>query len=107
MISTHVLDLVTGRPAEGVTVVLEELDPFTVLGSGSTDADGRVGELGPALGRAGDHRLVFETAAYFAKTGRTCMFPQVIIAFTVVDPSTRLHLPLLLSPFAYSTYRGS
>ncbi|MFI7068281.1 hydroxyisourate hydrolase [Kribbella sp. NPDC050124] len=107
MISTHVLDLVTGRPAEGMTVVLEELDPFTVLGSGSTDADGRVGELGPALGRAGDHRLVFETAAYFAKSGRTCMFPQVIVAFTVTDPGTRLHIPLLLGPFAYSTYRGS
>ena len=107
MISTHVLDMVTGRPAEGLTVVLEQIDPFAVLGSATTDVDGRVGELGPALGRTGDHRLVFETAAYFAKTGQTCFFPQVIVAFTVVDAAARLHLPLLLGPFAYSTYRGT
>ncbi|MGW1345297.1 hydroxyisourate hydrolase [Kribbella sp. NPDC002412] len=107
MISTHVLDLVTGRPAEGMTVVLEEAESSKVLGSGCTDVDGRVGELGPALGRAGEHRLVFETAAYFGKAGRTCFFPQVVVAFTVVDPNARLHIPLLLSPFAYSTYRGS
>ena len=106
MISTHVLDMVTGRPAEGITVVLEQIDPFTVLGSGITDEDGRVGELGPAVGKTGDHRLVFETAAYYAKTGQTCFFPQVIVAFTVVDAAARLHLPLLLGPFAYSTYRG-
>jgi 5-hydroxyisourate hydrolase len=107
MISTHVLDMVTGRPAEGMTVVLEEIDPFTVLGSGITGPDGRVGELGPAVGRTGDHRLVFETAAYYAKTRQTCFFPQVILAFTVDDPASRLHIPLLLGPFAYSTYRGS
>jgi 5-hydroxyisourate hydrolase len=107
VISTHVLDTVTGRPAVGMTVVLEEIDPFTVLGSGITDTDGRVGELGPALGRTGDHRLIFETSAYFAKTGQTCLFPQVIVAFTVVDAAARLHIPLLLGPFAYSTYRGS
>jgi 5-hydroxyisourate hydrolase len=88
-------------------VLLEEIDPFTVLGSGTTDLDGRVGELGPALGRTGDHRLVFEVAAYYAKLGRTCFFPQVIVAFTVVDPAARLHIPLLISPFAYSAYRGS
>lgn len=107
MIITHVLDMVTGRPAEGMTVVLEEIDPFTVLGSGITDGDGRVGELGPGVGKTGDHRLVFETAAYYAKTGQTCFFPHIIIAFTVVDPAARLHIPLLLGPFAYSTYRGS
>jgi 5-hydroxyisourate hydrolase len=107
MISTHVLDMLSGRPAEGMTVVLEQLDPFTVLGSGITDADGRVGELGPALGRAGDHRLLFEAAAYYAKTEQSCFFPQVIVAFTVADPSARLHIPLLLGPFAFSTYRGS
>jgi len=107
MISTHVLDMVTGRPAEGMTVVLEQIDPFAVLGSGITDADGGVGELGPALGRTGDHRLVFEAAAYYAKSGRTCFFPQIIVAFTVVDPAARLHIPLLLGPFAYATYRGT
>jgi 5-hydroxyisourate hydrolase len=107
MISTHVLDTTTGRPAEGMSVLLEEIDPFTVLGSGITDENGRLGELGPAFGRAGDYRLIFETAPYFAKTGQTCFFPQVIVAFTVADPSTRIHIPLLLGPFAYSTYRGS
>jgi 5-hydroxyisourate hydrolase len=107
MISTHVLDMVTGFPAEGMTVVLEQIDPFKVLGSGITDANGRVGELGPAVGRTGDHRLLFETAAYYAKTGQTCFFPQIIVAFTVVDAAARLHLPLVLGPFAYSTYRGT
>ncbi|TWD73139.1 5-hydroxyisourate hydrolase [Kribbella amoyensis] len=107
MISTHVLDTTTGRPAVGVSVLLEAIDPFTVLGSGVTDVDGRVGELGPALGRPGNYRLIFEASAYFAKNGRTCFFPQVIVAFTVTDPASHLHVPLLLSPFSYSTYRGS
>jgi 5-hydroxyisourate hydrolase len=107
MISTHVLDTMAGRPAVGVTVVLEAIDPFTVLGSGITDDDGRVGELGPAIGRPGNYRLIFETSAYFANNGQTCFFPQVIVPFTVTDPSATLHIPLLLSPFAYSTYRGS
>ncbi len=107
MISTHVLDTSVGRPAAGVSVLLEAIDPFTVLGSAVTDDDGRVGELGPAIGHPGNYRLIFETAAYFGASGRTCFYPQVIVAFTLTDPADRLHVPLLLSPFGYSTYRGS
>jgi 5-hydroxyisourate hydrolase len=107
MISTHVLDTTIGRPAVGVPVILEAIEPFTVLGSAVTDDDGRVGELGPALGRPGNYRLIFDTAVYYAATGRTCFYPQVIVAFTVTDPAGHLHIPLLLSPFAYSTYRGT
>lgn len=107
MISTHVLDTTVGRPAVGLSVLLEAIEPFTVLGSAVTDHDGRIGELGPAFGRPGNYRLIFETAAYFAGSGRTCFYPQVIVAFTTTEPAERLHVPLLLSPFAYSTYRGS
>jgi 5-hydroxyisourate hydrolase len=107
MISTHVLDTRIGRPAAGVPVILEAIDPFTVLGSGVTDDDGRVGELGPAVFRPGNYRLIFDTGVYYAAAEQTCFYPQVIVAFTVTDPAHHLHIPLLLSPFAYSTYRGS
>ncbi|TDO35215.1 5-hydroxyisourate hydrolase [Kribbella sp. VKM Ac-2527] len=107
MISTHVLDTTTGRPAAGVQVILEEIDPFTVIGSAITDEDGRAGELGPAIGRPGNYRLIFETSLYYAKAGQTCFYPQVIVSFSVTDASKHLHIPLLISPFAYSTYKGS
>jgi 5-hydroxyisourate hydrolase len=107
MISTHVLDATTGRPAAGVQVILEEIDPFTVIGSGITDEDGRAGELGPAIGRPGNYRLIFETSPYYAASGRTSFYPQVIVAFTVTDATEHLYIPLLLSPFGYSTYKGS
>jgi 5-hydroxyisourate hydrolase len=106
MISTHVLDTVSGRPAAGVPVRLMNEDG-SVLGSGVTDDDGRVGEIGPGIGRPGNYRLVFDTAAYFATTGQTGFFPEVSVSFTVTEPGRHLHIPLLLSPFAYSTYRGS
>ena len=90
-----------------IGVILEEIDPFTVIGSGITDEDGRVGELGPAIGRPGNYRLIFEASLYYAASGRTCFYPQVIVSFTVTDATEHLHVPLLLSPFAYSTYKGS
>jgi 5-hydroxyisourate hydrolase len=105
MISTHVLDLATGSPAPGVPVALEAAvgDGWRVLASGRTDNDGRVRDLGtvPAPGR---FRLRFETAAYL---GPDALFPEVAIHFAVHDATAPLHLPLLLSPFGYSTYRGS
>ncbi len=109
-ITTHVLDTALGRPARGVPVRLEALGDDgarALLGEGRTDDDGRVGALGPARVAAGGHRLVFDTAAYFAATGQQGFFPEVTVAFTVTDPEQHLHVPLLLSPFAYSTYRGS
>lgn len=106
-ISTHVLDAVSGRPAVGVEVVLarraEPPGSWTDLSRHTTDADGRVAELA-ARAPAGVYRLVFATGDYF---GGATFYPEVSVAFTVTDPADHHHVPLLLSPFAYSTYRGS
>ncbi len=107
-ISTHVLDAATGRPAAGVRLVLEAPDPadrdrWRELAARTTDADGRVADLAPEHG-AGVHRLRFDVAGW---AGSEAFFPEVTITFRVSDPAARHHVPLLLSPFAYSTYRGS
>lgn len=105
-VTTHVLDAALGRPAAGVPVTL--LDAAgTVLATGVTDADGRVADLGPEALPAADYRLVFETAAYFAAARRDTFYPRVTIDFSLADESSHYHVPVLLSPFAYSTYRGS
>jgi 5-hydroxyisourate hydrolase len=108
-LSTHVLDAVSGDPAVGVHVVLARRSDdggWADLVSASTDADGRVRELAPDGLDAGDHRLVFDTAAWFAATGTTGFYPEVAVTFTVAQ-ERHYHVPLLLSPFAFSTYRGS
>lgn len=106
-VTTHVLDTAAGRPAPGVPVRLERADGATVLAEATTNGDGRVGDLGPDELDAGTYRLVFDTAAYFAATGQTGFFPEVVITFVLADPTQHYHVPVLLSPFAYSTYRGS
>ena len=99
-LSTHVLDATTGRPAAGVTVCLDgEL-------TATTDADGRISGLGGDL-PVGVHRLRFDTGAYFAARDVATFYPEVVIAFDVADSASKYHVPLLLSPFSYSTYRGS
>ncbi|MET9025189.1 MULTISPECIES: hydroxyisourate hydrolase [Nocardia] len=102
-LSTHVLDAVRGVPAAGVTVTLYQQE--RQLDSGETGADGRIRALGEAL-EAGTYRLVFDTGAYFAGQGVETFYPEVSIAFAVTE-ERRYHVPLLLSPFAFSTYRGS
>ncbi|MEU7765943.1 hydroxyisourate hydrolase [Nocardia sp. NPDC049190] len=102
-LSTHVLDAVSGVPAVGVTVTLYR--PAQQLDSGVTDADGRIGQFGAALA-PGTYRLVFDTGAYFARRDIETFYPEVAIAF-VVTGERHYHVPLLLSPFAFSTYRGS
>ena len=102
MVTTHVLDAALGRPAAGVGVRLERTDG-TVLAEGRTDDDGRVRDLGAP--DPGDHRLVFATGAWFAAQGRETFYPEVVVTFTLGEGHH--HVPLLLSPFAYSTYRGS
>lgn len=97
-LSTHVLDTSRGRPAAGVAVRLESADG-TVLAEGVTDDDGRVGSLGGDLA-AVEHRLRFATSAHSA------FYPEVVVTFLVGDEG-HYHVPLLLSPFGYSTYRGS
>ena len=104
-LSTHVLDAVTGRPAEGVRVVVERRtdDGWAGVTERRTDADGRVADLAAAL-ESGVHRLIFDVEGYL---GPQCFYPEVAVTFRVTDPAAHLHVPLLLSPFAYSTYRGS
>jgi 5-hydroxyisourate hydrolase len=111
-ITTHILDLGTGRPAEGVAVELERWrgeDGWETLGRGVSDADGRIQHLLPAgtLLATASHRLRFAIAAYFEAANRETFYPEVAIAFSVCDPTQHYHVPLLLSPFGYSTYRGS
>jgi 5-hydroxyisourate hydrolase len=103
-VSTHVLDAVNGRPAMGLAVRLyagEEL-----LGEGVTDDDGRC-RLADGATAFGTHRLVFATGPWFAEQGREAFYPEVVLTFGVAEPAEHHHVPLLLSPFAYSTYRGS
>ena len=104
-LSTHVLDAVTGRPADGVPVTLIDA-AGTELATAHTDADGRVAGLHD-VATTGVYRLRFDTAAHFAATGVTGFYPEVVIAFEVTDVDAKYHVPLLLSPYAYSTYRGS
>ena len=105
-VSTHILDAATGRPAGDVAVALLDVDG-TEIAAGRTDADGRVSDLGPELLERGTYRLRFATGEYFAGTNRDTFYPVVSIDFEVTDPAQHYHVPLLLSPFAYSTYRGS
>lgn len=110
-ITTHVLDTARGRPAAGVDVELEiaEGDGWRFLAIGRTDGDGRVGDLLPASPglEPGTYRLTFAVGAYEAALGGEAFYPRVPVVFRVVDPLQHYHVPLLLSPFGYSTYRGS
>jgi len=110
-ITTHVLDTSRGKPAQGVAVVLElrESDKWTELARGSTNADGRIANLLPAGTplQAGIYRLCFATGDYFQAQGVRGFYPEVEVIVHIDDPSGHYHIPLLLSPYGYSTYRGS
>lgn len=106
-LSTHVLDATTGAPAVGVAVRVESQheDHWHPGPEHHTDADGRVSGFespGPGV-----HRIRFDTGAYFAALGTETFYPEVVVTFTVTDAARHYHVPLLLSPFAFSTYRGS
>lgn len=119
-ITTHVLDTSTGAPAAGIHVRLETGADNTAentgaatdsgwreLATGVTDADGRIRDLGPDQVPAGHYRLTFDTGRYFADRDQPAFFPEVTVAFAIADPEAHHHIPILLSPFSYSTYRGS
>lgn len=110
-ITTHVLDTASGRPAAGVAIRLERQkgESWELLGTGQTDGDGRLRNLlaPDHTLKQGNYRLSFETGAYFSALGMKTFFPSASIVFAVEDPSQHFHVPLLLSPFGYSTYRGS
>ena len=111
-LSTHVLDTTRGRPAAGVAVRLEKLgggDRWTQVATGTTNDDGRIPKMipeGAALEKA-TYRISFETGAYFKTQDVQGFYPSVSIVFEVRDPGQHHHVPLLLNPFGYSTYRGS
>ena len=108
-ITSHVLDLTSGAPAVGVEITLEQQTAagWALLGRATTDSDGRVRDAFPAPRAAGRYRLTFATGAYFAARGVACFHPEVSVLFELSDPARHHHVPLLLSPFGYSTYRGS
>jgi len=109
-ITTHVLDVALGKPARGVPVRLERQDEgtFAHLAHGQTDPDGRCSHLLPAGTLVpGTYRIRFDLDPYFAADGRRSFYPHVEIVFVVERTDEHYHVPLLLSPFGYSTYRGS
>ncbi|MFD5864538.1 hydroxyisourate hydrolase [Agromyces sp. NPDC127015] len=120
-ITTHVLDAVRGRPAAGVPVELYRrsgdgsgggsasggADGWSLVASAVTDDDGRAKQLGPETVPGGEYRLRFDTGAYFASTRTEAFYPEVLLTFLVAEEGRHYHVPILLSPFAYSTYRGS
>ncbi|WP_328614401.1 hydroxyisourate hydrolase [Amycolatopsis sp. NBC_00355] len=103
LVTTHVLDTAAGRPATGIAVRFETAEGKPIA-DGRTDDDGRVRDLGPDTLEPGVYRLVFGTGAYL---GPDAFFPEVALTFRISDGTAHHHVPLLLSPFAYSTYRGS
>ncbi|MEM7036177.1 MAG: hydroxyisourate hydrolase [Bacteroidota bacterium] len=110
-ITTHILDTALGKPAAGVPVRLEKQkseNEWTSMAGGTTDSDGRVGNLLPdtTVLAPGTYRMYFDTQSYFAKTKTAAFYPFVTVVFAVTDDS-HYHVPLLLNPFGYSTYRGS
>jgi 5-hydroxyisourate hydrolase len=106
-ISTHVLDTALGQPAQGIRVTLQR--DGSLIGSSVTDQDGRVRDLlahGSTLA-AGDYLLTFSVSDYFAESKRTSFYNDIAIHFHIANEDEHYHVPLLLSPFGYSTYRGS
>ena len=111
-ISTHVLDTSLGAPASGVGVVLERIDDdgtASTIAAGETDSDGRLRDLFEAGGSLGEgrYRLTFDTGRYFAGSQRETFFPAVSVDFRIGSGEQHYHIPLLISPFGYTTYRGS
>lgn len=110
-VTTHVLDTSRGEPAAGVLVHLESLgeEGWRELGSARTDGDGRAPDLVAGDGRLepGTHRLRFATGVYFHRLGIESFHPEIAVVFRIGDPDQHYHVPLLVSPFGYTTYRGS
>ena len=110
-ITTHVLDTSTGKPGAGIAVSLERNADagWQNIAAGTTDGDGRLKDLigDSDVFQPGEYRLTFEVGEYFGSQGVKCFFPTVTLSFVVKDAAQHYHVPLLVSPFGYSTYRGS
>lgn len=111
MITTHILDLSSGKPAAGVRVVLATIEDGirTKVGAGVTDAEGRLRDLVPKAKKldAGTWELTFETGPYFTARGAQPFHPRIAVMVEITDPAQDYHVPLLISPYGYTTYRGS
>jgi len=107
-VTTHVLDATTGAPAVGVGVALHAhgADGPVEIARTVTDVDGRVADLGPDALEPGTYQVKFDTGGYFSAQERATFYPEVVVTFAIAGPE-HYHVPLLLSPFGYSTYRGS
>jgi 5-hydroxyisourate hydrolase len=112
-LTTHVLDIAAGIPAQGMRIEVQRLAPPAALGSAVTGSDGRCAKAlleGDAFAR-GQYELAFHVAAYFRARGASLPDPPfldvVVIRFGIADPAAHYHVPLLVSPWSYSTYRGS
>lgn len=108
-LTTHVLDTTKGKPAAGLTVIVyrQQADAWMEMARGATDANGRISNwLDGQVLATGVYKLVFETGAYFNQLAISAFYPVVEVTFTLSDEA-HYHIPLLLSPYGYSTYRGS
>lgn len=108
-ITTHILDTAVGKPATGVQITLEQNSGqgWLPIASGCTDDDGRIRDLAPAPLAAGHYRLVAEIGDYFAASGRETLYASAQIDFVLPEAGSHYHLPFLISPWSWSTYRGS
>ena len=110
-ITTHVLDTAIGIPAQGIPLSLSQWNDneWTLLSKGTTNSDGRVGELlaDDVVLEAGRYKVLFNTEDYFKKQSVEAFYPYVEVVFDIGGDGQHYHIPLLLAPFAYSTYRGS
>jgi 5-hydroxyisourate hydrolase len=106
-VTTHVLDAADGVPAQGVSVALVRESDGVTLASRVTDAQGRIADLGPARLERGYYRLTFDTASYFARESRPTFYPRIDVTVDIRAADEHYHVPILLSPFAFTTYRGS
>lgn len=110
-LSVHVLDLQSGQPTPGIRVTLEQRsgEQWRELAAGVTNAQGRIAALYPEDKpiAAGDYRIVFQTGEHYARLKQDTFFPRIPVEFRVAVPAQHYHIPLLLSPFGYSTYRGN
>ncbi len=110
-ISTHVLDTALGKPVQGIAVSLEReiAGKWVALSNDTTDSDGRISTMlpGSAALVLGNYKLCFDTDSYFQASGVTSLYPRIEIIFSVLDSNAKYHIPLLLTPNGYTTYRGS
>ncbi len=109
-VSTHVLDTMRGTPAAGLKVTLSRREAdgdWKDVGGAATDSDGRIRSLAEDELEAGEYRLRFDTRPYFERSGLGAFYPEVSVVFSVEDSGSHVHVPLLLSAFGYTTYKGT